>query len=95
MRDKTLCFKKSITNEDLSNQIHDFDKRTMSGQRTIISKIDKMMSEIENVKSLTQDNIDSIETSIDQILGIVEQHNSFERIESYVPEIKNGLIIGT
>jgi len=50
-------------------------------------KLDIMMSEISEIKSLTKDTNESIEKSISQIISSVEKNHDFNTIEDYIPKV--------
>ena len=53
----------------------------------LAKKLDIMMSEISEIKSLTKDTNESIEKSISKIISSVEKNHDFNTIEDYIPKV--------
>ena len=54
----------------------------------ILTSIVKMMTEIKEIKSLTEDTNDSIEKSISKIINSIDENYDFNKIDDYIPKVK-------
>ena len=62
-------------------------KSIKSDTRKILTNTNKMMSEVQEIKSLTKKTNESIEKSISQIISSVEKNHDFNTIEEYIPKV--------
>ena len=62
-------------------------KSIKSDTSKILTNTNKMMSEINEIKSLTKDTNESIEKSISKIISSVEKNHDFNTIEDYIPKV--------